>query len=130
MGATLTSAGNSLPLILLSVILGVGGQVTLKIGMTQVGRIGAETLAEPLQVVWRMLTSPLVIGGLGLYVIGAAVWLTVLSRVPLSVAYPLLAMTYVFTPLLAWMVLGESVPALRWVGIGTICLGIIVVSRS
>lgn len=125
-----TTVSTSLPLIFLSVLLGVGGQLTLKIGMTQVGRIGANAFEAPLQMVARVLTTPMVIGGLALYVVGAAVWLAVLSRVPLSLAYPVLALSYVITPVVAWMVLGETVPAARWIGLGTICLGVILVSRT
>lgn len=120
----------SLSLILFGVMCSVGGQITLKMGMSQIGRIGVEALVQPLQIALRVLTNPLVVAGLGLYVLGAAVWLTVLSRVPLSFAYPILALSYAFTPILAWMVLGESVPSLRWLGIATICLGIFLVSRS
>mgnify|MGYP005840338237 CR=1 FL=1 len=121
---------SSLPLILVSVVCGVCGQLALKAGMTQVGHIGAEALAQPVQVAVKVLTSPLVIGGLGLYALGAAFWLTVLSRVPLSFAYPILALSYAITPLLAWLLLGEHVPSLRWLGIAAICLGVILVSRS
>jgi drug/metabolite transporter (DMT)-like permease len=78
----------------------------------------------------RLLTSPLVVAGLGLYVLGSMAWLTVLSRVPLSLAYPTLALSYALTPILAWLVLGEDVPAIRWLGITTICLGVVLVSRS
>jgi multidrug transporter EmrE-like cation transporter len=121
---------NSLVLIFLAVVLGVGGQLTLKLGMSQVGRIGSEALERPLQMGFRVLTNPLVVIGLGLYVLGAVVWLTVLSRVPLSFAYPILASSYAFTPVLAWLLLGESVPSLRWIGIATICLGVFLVSRT
>jgi drug/metabolite transporter (DMT)-like permease len=121
---------SSIPLILFSVLCGVAGQLTLKMGMTQVGRIGGEMLAQPLAAAMRVLTTPLVLGGLGLYVLGAVAWLTVLSRVPLSLAYPTLALAYAFTPLLAWLLLGESISGLRWLGVATICFGVVLVSRS
>ncbi|MHB1131348.1 MAG: EamA family transporter [Chloroflexota bacterium] len=121
---------NSITLILLSVACGVCGQLTLKSGMTQVGRIDAEAIALPLQTVLRVLSNPLVLGGLGLYVLGAASWLTVLSRVPLSFAYPILAISYAVTPVLAWFLLGESVPSVRWLGIAAICVGVVLVSGS
>ena len=124
------TVSSSLTLILLSVGCGVAGQLTLKIGMGHVGHIGAEALAQPLATALRVLTNPLVVGGLGLYALGAAFWLTVLSRVPLSFAYPILALSYAFTPILAWAILGEPVPSLRWLGIATICLGVVLVSRS
>jgi drug/metabolite transporter (DMT)-like permease len=121
---------SSFPLILIALVCSVLGQVTLKLGMTQVGRIGPEVFAQPLQIVTRVLTTPMVVGGLSLYVLGAVAWLAVLSRVPLSLAHPTLALSFVLTPMLAWLVLGESVPGLRWLGIATICAGIVVVSRS
>jgi drug/metabolite transporter (DMT)-like permease len=122
--------GSSLSLILMSVVCGVAGQITLKMGMTTVGHIGAESMGQPLSVVLRVLTNPMVLVGLGLYVLGAVFWLTVLSRVPLSFAYPILALSYAFTPILAWLLLGESVPSVRWLGIATICAGVVLVSRS
>jgi drug/metabolite transporter (DMT)-like permease len=121
---------NSIPLIVLSLLCGIGGQLTLKAGMSQIGRIGEDSLGEPLQIALKVLASPYVVGGLALYVLGAAAWLTVLSRVPLSAAYPVLAISYAITPALAWLLLGEAVPATRWFGIITICLGVILVSQS
>lgn len=121
---------NSIILIVVSVICGISGQISLKMGMVQTGRIDAIALAHPTQVIARVLTTPLVLSGLTLYVLGAAAWLTVLSRVPLSQAYPYLALSYAFTPILAWFLLSESIPSFRWLGIGIIVFGIIVVSRT
>ncbi len=120
----------TLPLILFSVLCGIGGQLTLKMGMTNVGQIDGGALAQPLAMVLRVLTTPLVVIGLGLYVLGAVAWLTVLSRVPLSFAYPILALSYAITPMLAWFLLGESVPSIRWLGVAVICVGVFFVSRS
>lgn len=117
-------------LILTSIACGVAGQMTLKAGMTRVGAIGGGALAEPLSLVFRVFGQPLVIVGLGCYVLGAAVWLVVLSRVPLSLAYPSLALSYVVTALLATVVFGEQVPLVRWAGIATVCMGVVLISRS
>lgn len=120
----------AIPLILLTVVCGVTGQLALKTGMSRVGRIGTRALSAPLDLVKRIATSPLVVVGLALYVLGAALWLTVLSQASLSFAYPILALSYAFTPIFARLVLGESVPTLRWAGILTICLGVFLVSQS
>lgn len=131
MSTVLTSVlNNSISLILLAAFFGVCGQLSLKMGMTQVGQLGAETLAAPIQAFIRVVTSPLVLGGLFLYVVGAGVWMMVLSRTALSFAYPVLAIGYAITPMLAWLLLGESMNAVRWLGIAVICLGVFVVSRS
>ena len=121
---------NPIGLILVAAFFGVCGQLTLKMGMTQVGRLGTDALGEPLQIIARVFTSPLVVGGLTLYVAGAVVWLLVLSRSALSFAYPILAIGYAITPVLAWMLLGEQVNSIRWLGIAIICFGVFVVSRS
>jgi multidrug transporter EmrE-like cation transporter len=128
--AVATVVNNPVGLILVAAFFGVCGQLTLKMGMTQVGRLGADALAEPVQVLVRVATSPLVVGGLALYVAGAGVWMMVLSRSALSFAYPILAIGYAITPVLAWVLLGESVNTIRWLGIAFICLGVVVVSRS
>jgi multidrug transporter EmrE-like cation transporter len=121
---------NPIGLILLAAFFGVCGQLSLKVGMNQVGQLGAEVLDQPLQAVVRVVSTPLVISGLAMYVLGAAMWLMVLSRSALSFAYPILAIGYAITPLLAWLLLGESMNGVRWLGIAVICLGVLVISRS
>jgi len=121
---------NPLNLILVAAFFGVGGQLALKVAMTQVGRIGGDGLAEPLQVLFRIAFSPLVWGGLCLYGVGAAVWMVVLSRTALSFAYPIFAVTYAITPILAWLMLGEVVNPGRWLGIAVISVGVLLVSRT
>jgi drug/metabolite transporter (DMT)-like permease len=57
-------------------------------------------------------------------------WIAVLARLELSLAYPFLALNFVLVALSSRLILGESVPALRWAGILVICLGILLVARS
>jgi drug/metabolite transporter (DMT)-like permease len=120
----------SMALIGFAVVCGVAGQIALKMGMTRVGVLDGASIAQPLQVAMSVLTTPLVLGGLVFYVLGAGAWMGVLSRVPLSFAYPLLAVSYAITPVFAWLTLGEALPSLRWAGIATICAGVFLVSRS
>jgi len=122
----------SLLLIFMDVCCSVAGQLLLKKGMTAVGRIDSAFFAQPFVGLWRMFTtSPYIILGLGLYAVGAVLWMIVLSRVNLSYAYPLIAMTYVLIPLAATLVLHEPpIPALRWVGMAIIVVGVVLVSRS
>jgi multidrug transporter EmrE-like cation transporter len=53
-----------------------------------------------------------------------------LSRVPVSVAYPLLSLGYVVNAIAAQMLFGEAVTLQRWIGIGFIVLGVWLVARS
>lgn len=121
---------SALPLVFFSVLCAISGQLLLKIGMTRLGPIGASVLANPLGTILPVVSSPLVVLGLGCYVAGAISWLVVLSRLPLSLAYPVLAISYALIPILAWLLLGESVPGIRWIGIALISIGVVVVSQS
>jgi drug/metabolite transporter (DMT)-like permease len=55
----------------------------------------------------------------------------VLSRVNLSFAYPMIALTYVLVPLAAWLFLNEpAIPPIRWVGMCVIIVGVVLVAQS
>jgi drug/metabolite transporter (DMT)-like permease len=69
-------------------------------------------------------------GGLLLYGVGALSWIMVLSRMNLSYAYPFLALNFVLVALVSRLVLGESIPLMRWVGIALICAGIVAIANS
>ncbi len=119
-------------LILFDVLVSVAGQLTLKRGMMEVGKIDAAFFANPLAGVWRMFTTtPLVLLGLAMYGVGAFIWLIVLSRANLSYAYPMIALTYVLVPLAAWLFLNEpAIPPLRWAGMVLIIIGVALVAQS
>lgn len=121
--------GKSILLILTSIFLVVIGQTCLKLGMNQVGRItldgGVITKAAA-----KAATSPLIIGGLFLYVVASMIWLVVLSRVDLSVAYPMMSLSYIAVLVIARFALGEDVSPLRWVGVLVIVFGLLLVSRT
>lgn len=120
----------SLVLIFTSIALAVTGQLLLKSGMAEVGRIGAGDLAYYRVMFTKAALEPRVVIGLTLYVISAVFWLVVLSRVDLSFAYPFAGLGYVVVVLVSWLALNETVGPLRWVGSVLICLGVILISRS
>jgi len=120
----------SLLLVLVSVAFGVVGQVALKTGMTQIGRIGSQSGQAAFDLALRVATTPHVIIGLACYVLGAVAWLVVLSRLDLSFAYPFLALNFVLITVASRLVLGEAVPMLRWLGVVVICFGVVLVARS
>ena len=121
-----TNILSSLPLIALSIAMGVSGQTMIKLGTLSAANLPAEPVARLLLV----LRSPWVLLGLMMYGIGALSWVLVLSRLDLSIAYPFLALNFVLVALISWLLLGESIPGLRWVGIGCICVGIFLIARS
>jgi len=64
------------------------------------------------------------------YIISTFIWLSVLSRVQLSFAYPLISFGYVLTVFFSWLLLNESVSLIRWLGVMVICCGVFLISRS
>ncbi len=117
--------------ILSGVLLNAAAQLLLKAGANSVGEINMSAGASAL---WRTATGlamhPGILGGLACYAISVVVWIVALSRVEVSVAYPMLSIGYVVNALLAWWLFGESVGMQRWLGIGVIIVGVILVARS
>lgn len=114
-------------LILSSVTLSALAQLALKVGTAAAARgrtagVGGEMLG--------LAQSPMVLLGLGLYGVGAVLWLFVLGRVPLSLAYPFVGMGFVLTMLAGLFFLGESVGPARLVGTLLIAGGCVLVARS
>src|SRR3546814_9074907 len=78
-------------LILASVSLSALAQLALKMGTTAAANGRANGLGGE---VGGLIQSPMVLLGLGLYGVGALIWLFVLGRAPLSLAYPFVGMGF------------------------------------
>jgi multidrug transporter EmrE-like cation transporter len=63
-------------------------------------------------------------------VVSVVVWIMALSRVEVSIAYPMLSVGYVVNAAAAWYLFGEQVTVMRLAGIGIIILGVFIVARS
>jgi uncharacterized membrane protein len=118
-------------LILTSVVLAGFAQITLKTGVNHVtDAAGGGELHMSTQSLRSLLSSPIVWGGLVLFGLSAIVWLFALSRASLSFAYPFAALSYVLIVVFSVLVLHETVPALRWLGVAFIVTGIVLVAQT
>lgn len=115
-------------LIALAISTGIAGQTAIKLGVSRPDAPQAKANISSLLLL--IVQSPLVLLGLALYGVGALAWIAVLSRLDLSYAYPFLALNFVLITLISYLMLGESIPTLRWFGIGVICIGILLIARS
>lgn len=104
--------------LLAGVLLNAAAQLLLKAG----------TNAMPLGI--RLAIEPHILGGLACYVISVVVWIIALSRVPVSIAYPMLSIGYVVNAVGAWALLGETLTPMRMAGIAVIVAGVFMVARS
>ena len=119
----------ALGLLLAAIVLGTCAQLLLKAGTNAVGTF-AFTLDNALPVGMRLAMEPRILGGAGCYVVSLAIWIMALSRVEVSVAYPMLSIGFALNAILAWWLLGEAVTPARMLGIGVIIVGVWLVARS
>lgn len=115
--------------IFAGVLLNACAQLMLKAGVNAVGAITIDR-ATLLQTAFRVLTQWPVIGGLTLYVVSVGVWIVGLSRVDVSIAYPMLSLGYVVNALAAYWLFGEMIGPLRMAGIVLILAGVFLIARS
>ncbi len=121
------TAGYSL--ILFGVLLNATAQLLLKAGTNAVGRF--EFAAQNIvPVATRVAFEPHILAGMMCYAVSLVVWIMGLSRVEVSVAYPLLSLGYVINAVGAWYLFGESVGGMRIAGIGLIIVGVYLIARS
>jgi multidrug transporter EmrE-like cation transporter len=110
---------NKLYLPLIAATISAFGQVLLKYAMVKHGPINFS-----LSGLVSLLFEPRLIVALAMYAGALLMWLQVLSKVPLSVAYPMLAFTYVVVPCLAMFFFDERISAAQIAGIVFVLIGV------
>lgn len=116
-------------LILTGVLLNTGAQLMLKAGMGQIGHFEF-SMANVVPIGVKVMANPPIITGLAMYVVSVGVWLLVLSRVQVSLAYPMLSIGYVVNALAAYYLFGEPLTSMRMLGIFIIISGVYLVAQS
>ena len=116
-------------LLMAGVLLNAAAQLALKAGTNRIGEF-AFALDNIVPIGARLASSPYILAGVGCYVVSLVVWILGLSRVPVSVAYPMLSVGYIVNAVAAWLLFGESITAQKLVGIGMIIIGVVLVARS
>mgnify|MGYP000981836051 CR=1 FL=1 len=119
----------SFALVITGVLLNAAAQLLLKAGTNAVGHFEFH-VDNVLPVGMKLAFEPHILGGLACYGISVVVWIMALSRVPVSVAYPMLSIGYVVNALAAWWLFGESLTIMRIAGIGIIIVGVYLVTKS
>jgi len=107
-------------MLLVAIVIGVAGQLALKYGMARqpdlrLGEFGVLTRNLP------------VIGGLSCYGVSTILYLSVLARLDLSVAYPTVSLGYVLVIIMSRVLFKEPVSRTRWMAAGIICFGVVLV---
>ena len=114
-------------LLMIAMCLTVTGELLLKTGINRHGGLDL-SLSSLLPTIWKLFTNFYILGGFAFVFSGALFWLVVLSRWDLSLAYPLLSISYIIGIALSALILKEQVTLLQVLGVFVIIAGVTLVS--
>ena len=116
-------------LILSSVALNALAQLFIRQGMLKIGSVSLK-----LEQLWNMCISFFsnlyLWGGMLCYAVSIILWMVVLSKVNVSLAYPFLSVGYIITAVMAYFFMNEPLTLQKCLGIAVICLGVIILTYS
>ena len=114
--------------ILVTVVCTVIGQLLVKAGVARV----FASFSDPPSLA-RLITAsifhPAVFGGLCCAFVAAIAWFPAISRLPISTAYPFMALPIVLVLLLSPLCFGEHVGLNQWLGILVVSFGLWLAAR-
>lgn len=118
-----------LPAIFISVFLAVVGQLLLKMGMLRIGKFSFNISTLVHQYI-KILLNPFVIAGLVSFFVSMLIWLYVLSRLELSLAYPFVALNYILILFGSYFLFRETITVYKMIGVVVIMVGVYLVARG
>ena len=107
---------------LISVALGSIGQLILKIGSGEL-RTGEGIWATVLSLI-----NLKIIVAICCFVISMFLWIFVLRKMELSLAYPMVSLGYIFVMMLSFYFLQEQLSLVKFLGTGLIVAGVVVLN--
>jgi drug/metabolite transporter (DMT)-like permease len=117
-------------LVLVAALVGGTGHVMLSKGMKTVGDLTEAPGSMLGGMLARAMSSPWLLLGVTLQAAFFVLYLTLLSRANVSQVLPMTALDYVVVAVLAQLLLAETLTPARWLGIGFIVVGVVLVSRT
>ncbi|MEO3715569.1 EamA family transporter [Roseateles flavus] len=113
--------------VALTIVLTVYGQLVLK---WQMGLHGAAVNWTDLWSIARLLCRPWIVSAFGAAFLASLCWMAAINRLPISRAYPYMAINFLLVAVLATLLFGEKMDIYRWAGTAIIMLGVVVLSFS
>ncbi|NJL90265.1 MAG: EamA family transporter [Coleofasciculaceae cyanobacterium SM2_1_6] len=104
--------------------VGAVGQFFLKAGAIKIPAIAATDFFGK---IWGIFTIPELLFGLLCYGLGSVGYVALLTRVPLSVVGPSIAMGYIFSVIIGYFWFREAISPLRLLGLVMIFTGVLLV---
>ena len=120
----------TIPLILISIVLGPLGTVFLGKAMKRAGSVNSGRILDLVPIAFRVLMSGYIWLGIGCLLAFFIVHMLLLTWADYSYVQPATSLSYLSITLLSYLVLGEAISPLRWLGVTVICLGVFIVGRT
>lgn len=109
-------------LLLINIVLLVSGQLLWKVAVSNVS-------SWNLQTALHVVFSPYFIGGGLLYVAATGLWIVILSKMPLSIAYPFQSICYILGMIAAFFLFKEVVTPTQWIGAAVLIVGVFLIAK-
>ena len=113
--------------ILVSVLLNCSAQLLIRKGMLVAGEMSMVSMAHN---IGSLVTNVWLWLAMICYGVSILLWMSVLSKVEVSFAYPFLSIGYVVSAVIGYFFFGERLSVIRIAGIVVICFGVVLISRS
>lgn len=114
-------------LILSSVLLNCSAQLLIRKGMLVAGEMSMISMVHN---IGSLITNIWLWGAVFAYGVSFILWLAVLAKTPVSIAFPFLSIGYVVVTICGYFFFDERISILQICGLIAICAGVILISRS
>ena len=112
-------------LVLLTILLTVYGQIVIKWQVMLAGAL-PPGFADKILFLIRLLLNPWILSALFAAFAAAICWMGAMTKLPLSRAYPYMALNFILVTIFASLLLGESITWPKVVGLALIVSGLVV----
>ena len=109
--------------VLVCIVFTVLGQLLIKWQAMSAGSLPAGWPAR-ISFFLNLILNPWIVAGLVSAVIAAFAWILAMTKLPISVAYPMMSLTYPLVMGLSWALLGETLSLWRIIGATFILAGV------
>lgn len=120
----------TLPLILISIVLGPLGNVFLGKAMKGIGSVTSARILDLVPIASRVLASGYIWLGIACLLGFFIAHMLLLTWADYSYVQPATSLSYLSISILSYLLLGEMISLLRWLGVAVICLGVFLVGRT
>jgi drug/metabolite transporter (DMT)-like permease len=122
-GGTGLGLGRIVGLLTVALALG-GGQLLFKLAAERL------VMGQGVSATLLSFISLPMLSALALYAAATVLWVYLLHGLALSRAYPFIALAFALVPLMAWLLLGETLGPRYWLGLGVMLAGLYVIATS